>query len=108
MSSIGFVTFLDLSSITCAASTPLTHKPNVLGVSVAPEPRDIRWEIVHTDSRIAHRREQNANILIAFGVIFWSFPLAAIQAFATAEQLGMDPLSVTPIVCLSKVNCSHT
>ena len=29
MSSTGFVTFLDLGTITSIASTPLTHKPNV-------------------------------------------------------------------------------
>ena len=29
MSSTGFVTFLDLGTITSVASTPLTHKPNV-------------------------------------------------------------------------------
>lgn len=39
MSPTGFVTFLDLASVTCAACTPLTNKPNVLEVSVAPEPR---------------------------------------------------------------------
>jgi hypothetical protein len=39
MSATGFVTFLDLASTTCAASAPLTVKPNVLDVSVAPEPR---------------------------------------------------------------------
>lgn len=39
MSSTGFVTFLNLSSTTCAASAPLTVKASVLDVTVAPEPR---------------------------------------------------------------------
>lgn len=88
MSSTGFVTFLDLTSITCAAGAPLTLKPGVLDVSVAPEPRDIRWSVVHTSKKLSRVREVIANILLMLGVILWSFPLTAIQAFATAEQVG--------------------
>jgi hypothetical protein len=91
MSSSGLVTFLDLVSITTAACTPLTNKPNLLVVSVAPEPRDIQWANVQVDTRVARRKEQTANVLLFFGVILWSFPLAAIQAFATAEQLARIP-----------------
>ena len=47
MSSTGFVTFLDLTTVATAVSTPLTHKPNVLKTKVAPEPRDIRWKSAH-------------------------------------------------------------
>ena len=91
MASTGFVTFLDLTSITTAACTPLTNKPNVLTVSVAPEPRDILWQNLQVDTRIYRRKEQTANFLLFLGVILWSFPLAAIQAFATAEQLSRIP-----------------
>lgn len=45
MSPTGFVTFLDLASVTCAACTPLTNKPNVLLVSVAPEPRYVHLHV---------------------------------------------------------------
>jgi hypothetical protein len=58
---------------------------------VAPEPRDIQWANVQVDTRVARRKEQTANVLLFFGVILWSFPLAAIQAFATAEQLARIP-----------------
>jgi len=91
MSSTGFVTFLDLTSVSCAASVPLTHKPNVLEVSVAPEPRDIRWSSANIPEKVIQRRINNTNILLALGVLLWSIPLAAIQAFATAKQLAQIP-----------------
>ena len=47
MSSTGFVTFNDLSTLACAVKTPLFHKPDVLVVTMAPEPRDIIWENAH-------------------------------------------------------------
>lgn len=39
MSSTGFVTFLDLGTVTSVASIRLTHKPNTMTVGNAPEPR---------------------------------------------------------------------
>jgi len=95
MSPTGFVTFLDLASVTCAACTPLTNKPNVLLVSVAPEPRDILWHNAPIDTRVVNQREHTANIFVFLGVILWSIPLTAIQAFATAEQLGKNRLVPT-------------
>ena len=91
MSSTGFVTFLDLTSVTHAASVPLTHKPNTLKVSVAPEQRDLRWTSTFVSQRLASRRELLANIFLCLGVILWSLPLTAIQAFATAEQVASLP-----------------
>ena len=91
MSSTGFVTFLDLSSTTCAASAPLSVKANVLNASVAPEPRDIRWENAHVSQKIQQVRERTVNIVLFLGVILWSFPLAAIQAFAKAKYLVRFP-----------------
>ena len=41
MSATGFITFEDLHSVTCAAKTPLFHKPDVLIAKMAPEPRDV-------------------------------------------------------------------
>lgn len=87
MASTGFVTFLDLSSTTCAASAPLSVKAGVLNASVAPEPREIRWENAHVSKRIQVVRERIVNIVLFLGVILWSFPLAAIQAFAKAKYL---------------------
>jgi hypothetical protein len=91
MSSTGFVTFLDLTSVATASSTPLTHKPNTLNVQVAPEPRDIRWKSAHIPQKIMRRREINVNIFLTVGILLWSIPLTAIQAFATAEQVARIP-----------------
>lgn len=91
MSSTGFVTFLDLTSVATAASTPLTHKPNVLKTTVAPEPRDIRWKSAHRLEKMLQRREIFSNIFLSFGIVLWSIPLTAIQAFATAEQVARIP-----------------
>eukprot|EP00523_Entomoneis_sp_CCMP467_P008539 CAMPEP_0168737984 /NCGR_PEP_ID=MMETSP0724-20121128/10690_1 /TAXON_ID=265536 /ORGANISM="Amphiprora sp., Strain CCMP467" /LENGTH=1061 /DNA_ID=CAMNT_0008785295 /DNA_START=92 /DNA_END=3277 /DNA_ORIENTATION=- len=91
MSSTGFVTFLDLSSTTCAVSAPLTVKPGALKARVAPEPREINWENVHISKTTLLRREQFVNLILFVGVILWSFPLAAIQAFAKAEYLAQLP-----------------
>jgi hypothetical protein len=91
MSSTGFVTFLDLTSITSAASVPLTHKPGMLNITVAPDPTEIRWRNAHVSQRECVRREQMVNVLLFFGVILWSFPLAAIQAFAKAKFVAQIP-----------------
>lgn len=91
MSTTGFVTFLDLTSVATASSTPLTHKPNTLTVSVAPEPRDIRWNSAHIPQKIQNRREVYVNIFLSLGIILWSIPLTGIQAFATAEQVARIP-----------------
>eukprot|EP00550_Attheya_septentrionalis_P009222 CAMPEP_0198291930 /NCGR_PEP_ID=MMETSP1449-20131203/9268_1 /TAXON_ID=420275 /ORGANISM="Attheya septentrionalis, Strain CCMP2084" /LENGTH=1076 /DNA_ID=CAMNT_0043990617 /DNA_START=67 /DNA_END=3297 /DNA_ORIENTATION=- len=90
-SSTGFVTFLDLASVTCASSAPLTHKPNILDVSIAPEPRDIQWDNTHIDKKLGDARELTVNILLGLGAILWSFPLTAIQALATAENVARIP-----------------
>eukprot|EP00546_Thalassionema_frauenfeldii_P006538 CAMPEP_0178908972 /NCGR_PEP_ID=MMETSP0786-20121207/8226_1 /TAXON_ID=186022 /ORGANISM="Thalassionema frauenfeldii, Strain CCMP 1798" /LENGTH=800 /DNA_ID=CAMNT_0020580947 /DNA_START=87 /DNA_END=2486 /DNA_ORIENTATION=- len=91
MSSTGFVTFLDLASVSTAVSTPLTHKPHILEVHVAPEPRDIRWKSAHLPAKLLKRRENYANMVLTLGIFLWSIPLAAIQAFATAEQVARLP-----------------
>jgi len=44
MSSSGFVTMLDLQTVTFAASAPLGAF-GVLQCTVAPEPQDIKWEM---------------------------------------------------------------
>jgi len=63
MSSTGFVTFLDLASTTCAASAPLTVKAHALGVSIAPEPREILWENARMSKPTQLRREGFVNFL---------------------------------------------
>eukprot|EP00566_Odontella_aurita_P003015 CAMPEP_0113599678 /NCGR_PEP_ID=MMETSP0015_2-20120614/42281_1 /TAXON_ID=2838 /ORGANISM="Odontella" /LENGTH=1029 /DNA_ID=CAMNT_0000507843 /DNA_START=376 /DNA_END=3466 /DNA_ORIENTATION=+ /assembly_acc=CAM_ASM_000160 len=91
MSSTSFVTFLDHTSMTNASRSILTDKPNCLAICVAPEPRDIIWENVHQEANVIERRERICNVLFVLGAILWSIPLAAIQAFAKAEQLALIP-----------------
>ena len=91
VSSTGFVTFLDLTTTTCAASAPLTVKSNALKCAVAPEPRQIRWANAHVSNVTQMRREKTADVVLFVGLILWSFPLAAIQAFAKAEYLAQIP-----------------
>jgi len=97
MSSTGFITFKDLSTLACAVKTPLFHKPDVLVVKMAPEPRDIIWENAHVNLGWSKGREWTANVLLGIGAILWSIPVASIQALATADQIG----KILPIVhCL--------
>ena len=91
MSSTGYVTFLDLATVTCAASAPLSAKSTVMHVSVAPEPREVIWENAHVPKIIQERREQIVNAVFVLGAILWSFPLAFIQAFAKAENIAQIP-----------------
>ena len=91
MSSTGFITFLDLTTTTCAASVPLTVKTNALQCEVAPEPRQIRWANAHVSKETQRRREKITDFVLFLGLILWSFPLAAIQAFAKAEYLAQIP-----------------
>lgn len=91
LSATGFVTFYTHEAATIAPSAQLTHKPNALEVFVAPEPRDIIWENANIHKDIRRGKEVSANVFLTFGIIFWSIPLAAIQAFAKAEQIAMIP-----------------
>jgi len=91
MSATGFVTFYDLASVACAVGTRLSAFPETLSCKVAPEPRDIIWANAHIDRRICSSRENIANVLLFLGAILWSVPLAAIQAFATADAVAQIP-----------------
>eukprot|EP00985_Skeletonema_marinoi_P023778 scaffold16004_cov202-Skeletonema_marinoi.AAC.2 len=91
MSSTGFITFKDLHSVTCAAKTPLFHKPDVLIANMAPESRDIIWENAHVNLGWSRGREWTANMLLGVGAILWSIPVASIQALATADQIATVP-----------------
>lgn len=91
MSSTGFITFKDLSTLACASKTPLFHKPDVLVVAMAPEPRDIIWDNVHVNLAWSKGREWTANVLLGLGAILWSIPVSSIQVLATADTLAGVP-----------------
>jgi len=96
MSATGFVTFYDLSSVASAVSARLSHTPEVLQCRIAPEPRDIVWTNAHIDKRVSSSRENIANTFVCLGAILWSIPLAAIQAFATADSIGENSTTGMP------------
>jgi hypothetical protein len=91
MSKTGFVTFLDLGAVTCVASAPLTHKPNTLAVTVAPEARDLVWQNCHYSSNSCRRRQSTANNILAIGALVWSIPVAFIQGVSSAENVSQLP-----------------
>lgn len=88
VSSTGFVTFNDLASLASAAKVPLTHDPDVLKCSVAPDPRDIIWENVHANESFSKGREVTSNIFVALGVLLWSTIIAFIQTWANLDRLS--------------------
>ena len=57
LSSTGFVTFNDMASVVAAVKSPLSHDPDVLQVSIAPDPRDIIWENAHINKSYCKGRE---------------------------------------------------
>jgi hypothetical protein len=91
MSKTGFVTFLDLGAVTCVASAPLTHKPNALAVTVAPEARDLVWQNCHCSSNLHQRRQSTANDILAIGALVWSVPVAFVQGVSSAENVSQLP-----------------
>jgi len=91
MTSTGFVTFCDLTSVTCAVSAPLTSLPGVLTVSLAPEPRDIIWDNIRVDPKIRRAKINAADILFMLGAVLWSIPVATIQTLSTADNLYKVP-----------------
>lgn len=86
-SSTGFVTFNDLCTVTAAASAPLTVEPNVLIVAIAPEPRDLIFENIVVDLDTVEAKKKSASLLVAFGALLWSVPVAAIQIWCTSDSL---------------------
>jgi len=90
-SSTGFVTFTDLATTACAVRAPLSHDPDVLKATMAPDPREIVWENAHINQSNSNGREMTANFLLGLGAILWSIPVAAIQALATVERIAQVP-----------------
>jgi hypothetical protein len=54
--------------------------------------QDIIWENATIARTVQHRREFVVNVVLFLGVILWSFPLAAIQAFSKPEFLARVPV----------------
>lgn len=91
MSSTGFVTFKSLTSATTASRVPLSHDPDVLITSVAPDPREIIWENAHVNRSYSKGREATANMCTGLGALLWSTVVASIQTWANVEHLTNVP-----------------
>jgi len=91
MSSTAFVTFYDLASVTFAAGVPLTHSPDSLDVTIAPEARDVIWENAHLSKLKTTRRINTVHVFLLFGVFFWGIPVALIQMLSSANSVARLP-----------------
>ena len=65
LSSVGFVTFKDLTTVTAAANATFTTEPNTLLLQVAPEPRDIHWVNAVKDADAADAKQRSGDALVA-------------------------------------------
>ena len=90
-SSTGFVTLFFHQEAVIAACASLTHKPNALEVTPAPDNRELLWNNAAVGVQRRRWKAIVANVLLFFGVIFWSIPLAAIQAFAKIDEIAQIP-----------------
>ena len=91
MSSTGFVTFKSLTTASTASRVPLSHDPDVIITSVAPDPREIIWENAHVNLSYSKGREFTANICAGLGALLWSTVVASIQTWANLEHLVEVP-----------------
>lgn len=91
MSSTGFVTLVSHQDVVVAACAPLTHKPNALEVTPAPDNRELLWNNAAIGLQRRGRKEIAANIFLSLFLLFWSIPLAAIQAFAKIDEIAQIP-----------------
>ena len=85
MSSTGFVTFNDMASVVAAAKSPLSHNPDVLRVSIAPDPRDIIWENAHINLSYCKGREWTVSYLSLYHPIF---EILNLSSFGSFNKLG--------------------
>ena len=106
-----------MATVVAAGKTPHSHDPDLLRVSIAPDPRDIIWENAHVNDSFNRGREftvsilfalstlkwyvgivylisaptLKANVFIGLGAILWSTVVASIQAWATIDKISTVP-----------------
>ncbi len=67
---------------------PLSHDPDILKLSIAPDPRDLIWENIHVNLSFSKGREFTSDIFIGLGVLLWSAVIAFIQTWANLDHLA--------------------
>ncbi len=90
MSSTGFVTFTSLQPVTVCSGMSITHNKG-LAIATAPEPNDIYWDNASVSLEVRTAKEQSASLLIMFGALIWSVPVATIQGIATTSEISKIP-----------------
>lgn len=80
-SSTGFVEFVSLETKQAAIQCNLTGVCNLMKVSAVPEVKDILWENSHVSRALIETRKAWANIVVAAGLVGWSFLVTLIRSY---------------------------
>eukprot|EP00439_Symbiodinium_sp_Y106_P049204 s872_g6.t1 len=79
--STAFVTFTTVQTRVLAEQVLLSHKSR-WEIRTAPEARDVVWSNASTPWKLSHPRTIVAKVACLVGVLFWSLPVTAIQAWS--------------------------
>ena len=89
-----FVTFKDLQAASVSITCPIRFGLYPMKIHQAPAPRDLRWENLKFQTLKLIPNNVLAMFLFGLLLIFWSIPVAAIQALANLEsifdEIGID------------------
>jgi len=86
-SSTAFVTLNSVADRVIAEQLVLDHKKNSWRASAAPEPCDIVWANAAVPLHQVDARTSLTRMWLLVGLIFWSMPVTAIQAWTNMENL---------------------
>ncbi|KAF9356936.1 hypothetical protein BGX34_009692 [Mortierella sp. NVP85] len=85
--SVGFVTFEEMSSAHISAQTVNTKETLSCETTLAPEPRDIFWNNLTLPSSEFGLRTVVVNITVFFLIFFWSGPISLFSSFLNLSAL---------------------
>ncbi|CAJ0888426.1 997_t:CDS:10 [Entrophospora sp. SA101] len=87
-SSVGFVTFENITSAQLAAQILIRPEPFQCQTTLAPEPRDIYWSNLTIRNREYLIRTIWVNIIVFFIVFLWSGPITFFASLLSLEALS--------------------
>ncbi|KAF9427414.1 hypothetical protein BGZ94_004956 [Podila epigama] len=85
--SIGFVTFEDMTSAQILAQTVNTQETLTCVTSLAPEPRDVFWDNLNIPPSELGVRSIVVNTTVFFLIFFWAGPVGVFSSFLNLESL---------------------
>lgn len=87
-----FVTFDSVATAAKASATPFSDHIDTWQVNRAPKPKDVLWENLEKAQRPNVKRcvVLAKNALICMIVVFWSAPVAFVNAFSNLDTLAED------------------